>query len=45
MEVIEILRQVSKQVFDNVKNLSITEYTTGDLAEVLVEIFHKILTS
>ena len=30
MEVIEILRQVSKQVFDNVKNLSITEYTTGD---------------
>ena len=30
MEIIEILRQVSKQVFDNVKNLSITEYTTGD---------------
>ena len=30
MEVIEILRQVSKQVFDNVKNLAGTEDAAGD---------------
>jgi len=30
MQVIEILRQVSKQVYDNVKNLSGTEDAAGD---------------
>jgi myo-inositol-1(or 4)-monophosphatase len=30
MEVIEILRQVSKQVYDNVKNLSGTEDAAGN---------------
>ncbi len=30
MEVIEVLRNISKQVYDNIKNLDETEYTTGD---------------
>ena len=30
MEVIEILRNISQQVYDNVKNLTRTEYTAGD---------------
>ena len=30
MEVIEVLRNISKQVYDNIKNLDETEYATGD---------------
>jgi len=45
MEVIEVLRKVSKQVYYNVKNLAETEDAAGDFGRGAGKIFHETLTS
>ena len=42
MEIIEILREASNRIYENVKDLAGTEQAAGDLEEVQVEIFHEI---
>jgi len=44
MEIIEILREVSNKIYENVKDIAGTEMLQGILAEVQVEIFQETST-